>query len=415
MVRSSSRLFIFLVLAGLLAGCQVFQQAVDAARSVVSPNNLEVIDISPWQPLKTTLLPERSRHDGEVLALAEVSRNPLQVVSVGTDGSAIGWSLESGKGYLLKSLGSGIQLAAVGQRLPVVAFALQGRVVVSCVNQCQGEWVLDRLKPRALDLAFHEGDSALLIAGADGRVYRWRYELDRQATSLKEKDKSLERYIAHQTLISRVLPHPSGRAFFSADWDGTLLGWLPYSADDQAGEYDRNLFGGRFFGGVGTFLNAARAPDRGIASAAISGNGERIALGAEDGNVEVWEVRGFAIAARAPSHSGRVVSVALSEDGTRVASIGRDSKLVVSQLSPDSLYKIAPKSLPFLSQEILSQQMGSGTRNLEFLSNGNIVFSTKDGQIGEVSLGEVKATTITPASAPSQNSSKHPTVVDSDY
>ena len=162
-----------------------------------------------------------------------------------------------------------------------------------------------------------EYEADRLLAWAHFGGHRWRYELDRQATSLKEKDKSLERYIAHQTLISRVLPHPSGRAFFSADWDGTLLGWLPYSADDQAGEYDRNLFGGRFFGGVGTFLNAARAPDRGIASAAISGNGERIALGAEDGNVEVWEVRGFAIAARAPSHSGRVVSVAWA--GTREA------------------------------------------------------------------------------------------------
>lgn len=400
-------------LIGSLFGCQVFQQAADAARSLTSDNTLTPIDIQAWQPLRIALLPERKQHDGEVLALAQVSKSPLQVVSVGIDGNAIGWDLGAGSGYLLKALGPGVQVAAVGQRLPLVAYVSQGRVVVSCLNQCQGKWVLNRLKPRVLDLAFHEGDSALLIAGADGRIYRWRYELDRQATSLKDKDKSLERYIAHQTLLSRVLAHPSGRAFFSVDWDGTLLGWLPYSADDQGGEYDRNLFGGRFFGGVGTFLNAARAPDRGISSAAVSGNGERIALGAEDGFVEVWQVRGFAIGSRSASHSGRVVSVALSDDGSRVASIGRDAKLVVSQLSPDPLHKISPKSLPFLAQEVLSQQLGGGSRNLIFLSNGNLAFSAKDGRVGEVSLAQVKAPSQPPVQQPATNN-RSP-VIDSDY
>lgn len=411
MLYNSQKLFCYVLLA-LLSGCQVVQQALTAVESIAEPNTLTSIKISPWQPFNTMLLTERSGHQGEVLALAQVAQSPALVVSVGTDGDTIGWSLDSGSGYLLKSIGQEIQLATVGSRLPLMAYTSNGKVIVSCLSQCQGEWVLDRLKPRVLDIAFHAGDSALLIAGADGRIYRWRYELDRQASSLKEKDRALERYIAHQTLISRVLPHPAGRAFFSTDWDGTLLGWLPYSADDHGGEYDRNLFGGRFFGGVGTFLNAARAPDRGISSAAASENGERLALGAEDGNVEVWEVRGFSIAARSEDHSGRVMTVALSQDGSKVASIGRDSKLVVTQLEPDPLHRISPKSLPFLSRDVLTQQMGSGTRNLQFLSNGNLIFSTKDGRIGEITVRDARAPV---AVSPTPFSTKRPSVVDSDY
>lgn len=397
----------------ILAGCQVVQQAVDAVGSIGAASDNNPVEVAPWQPLKTTLLPVSTGHNGEVLAVAQVSENPVQIVSVGMDGNAIGWSLDSGAGYLLKSVGSEIQLAAVGSRLPLVAYTSNGKVIVSCINQCTGEWVLDRLKPRVLDIAFHEGDTALLIAGADGRIYRWRYEADRQAASFKEKDKALERYIAHQTLISRVLPHPAGRAFFSVDWDGTLLGWLPYPADDQGGEYDRNLFGGRFFGGLGTFLRAIRAPDRGIASAAVSENGERLALGTEDGNVEVWEVRGFVLAARKESHSGRVISVALSSDGGRVASVGRDSKLVVSQLEPDPLNRISLKALPLLSREVLSQQLGSGSRNLLFISNGNLVFSTKDGRIGEIDLADLKLPVV-PAS-PTPAAARKPSATDSDY
>lgn len=412
MRRLSKKLFSCGALA-LLAGCQVVQQAVDAVGSIGATNENTPVEVAPWQPLKTSLLPASTGHNGEVLAVAQVSQSPVQIVSFGMDGNAIGWSLDSGAGYLLKSVGSAIQLAAVGSRLPLVAYTLNGKIIVSCLNQCTGEWVLDRLKPRVLDIAFHEGDTALLIAGADGRIYRWRYEADRQATSFKEKDKALERYIAHQTLISRVLPHPAGRAFFSVDWDGTLLGWLPYAADDHGGEYDRNLFGGRFFGGVGTFLNAARAPDRGISSAAVSETGERLALGAEDGSVEVWEVRGFALAARKQSHSGRVLSVALSHDGSRVASIGRDSKLVVSQLEPDRLHRISPTALPLLSHEVLSQQLGSGTRNLHFISNGNLIFSTKDGRIGEIRLSDVKTPEASASPAPA--AVRKPTVTDSDY
>jgi len=395
----------------LLGGCQVAQQAVDAVSSLGSSKELESIDISPWRAFSSIASTPVSRHEGEILDVAEVSQAPSQIASIGTDGAVIGWDLGSGQAYLLKKLEAKPQVATIGHELPLVAYAADGKVFVTCAAQCQGSWTLDRLKPRVVDMAFHEHDSALLVAGADGRIYRWRFELDRQASTPKERDKALERYIAHQTLLSNVAGHPSGRAFFSTDWDGSLLGWLPYTADEHGGDYDRNLFGGRFFGAVGTFLRAPRPQDRGIASLAISRDGNRLAAGSEDGFVEVWEVRGFSRAARKSLHDGRVSSIALSADGRRVASIGRDAQLEVSELVTDPANLIAPSALPYLLEPVLAQGLSSGAANLMFLSGGNVIFSTKDGRIGEVDIAQAK---VQPEASPTPRP-RAPGIVDTDY
>jgi len=370
----------------LLLGCQVAQQALDATTSLVSPTSLESIEIRPWERTPVGSLPQVTQHAGEVLAITEVSSSPPQLVSAASDGSVIVWDLPSGSGQLLKKLPSNPQIAAIGATLPLVAYVDGGRVRVSCLAQCKADWSLERLKARAVALSFHDKDTSVLIAGADGRVYRWHYELERTARDDKQRDLAFERYVAHQTLISGVASHPSDRAFFSTDWDGTLIGWLPYSADDQGGAYDTNLSPGRFFGHVGTSLRALRKPDRGIASLAVSADGRRLVLGIEDGYVEVWEVRGFTLAARHQLHSGRVSSVAISRDGARIASVGRDSLLTVNELSPDSSYGVSATASPFTMQELDSETVSGGVSNLLFVSSGNVVFSTKSGQVGELSL-----------------------------
>jgi WD40 repeat protein len=113
---------------------------------------------------------------------------------------------------------------------------------------------------------------------------------------------------------------------------------LAYTADDFGGAYDKNVFRGRFYTDIPAAMVAARSRDRGISSLAISHDGEHIAVGTEDGVVEVWRVKGFMLDARKSLHQGRVTSVALSPDGARVASVGKDSKVRVNSLTHDHTY-----------------------------------------------------------------------------
>ena len=350
-------------------------------------------------------------HSGDVLALKEVAQGPIQLVTAGADGNVVAWTLPNGAASQIRALGGPIQLAAFGAKHALVAWTTGFTVHVACLEGCSNQWQLDELKTRTTSLAFHEDDSALLIGGADGRVYRWRFTTVDTASSTREKEKILERYIAHQTMISSVASLPTGRAFFSSDWDGMLYGWLAYTTDDQQGEYDKNLFGGRFFGNVGTYLRAARLPDRGITALTVSADGTRVAIGADDGFIEVWEVRGFEMIARAQAHTGRVTGISLNDNGTRVASVARDGHIVAYEISPDPLYKIKPGAMAATVSPILNDVMKS-VKGAYFLSSGDLIVTTTSGELGEVTLS-AKTSQPPPARAPSSPLKTHTS--DSDY
>jgi len=350
-----------------------------------SASTLKSLQIPLWNEALGGSSLSSSTHLGEVLTAREVSSTPLRVASAGGDGNVILWDLGTGSGQLLKQVGGAMQQAALGRRHAVVAWSSGSTVSVACVAGCTERWDLTRLKTRIASLGFHEDDSALLIGGADGRIYRWHFQRDRLAESQDERDRALERYIAHQTLLSTIAPLHTGRVFFSADWDGQLYAWLAYTADDHQGSYDRNLFGGRFFGSLGSYMYAARTADRGITSLAVSENGQRLAVGTDDGYVEVWEVRGFEIAARSLVHTGRVISISLSNDGSRVASLGRDGVIAVSDVVPDASYGIKAGALRAITTEIFREEMKSA-RSVYFLSTGDLLLSTDAGQLGEIQL-----------------------------
>ncbi len=357
-----------------------------------SDNQLKSLALPLWsEVLVGASFPTSSEHLGEVLATREVTHSPLQVVSAGADGNVLLWDLAEGSGRLITQVGEAMQLAALGRRRAVVAWSSGLTVSVACVLGCSGRWNLTKLKTRTTSLGFHEDDYALIIGGADGRVYRWHFSREGSAESSDERDRILERYIAHQTLVSAVMPLHTGRAFFSSDWDGQLYAWLAYTADDHQGSYDKNLFGGRFFGSSGTYMYAARPADRGITALAVSENGQRLAVGTDDGYVEVWEVRGFEMTARTLAHVGRVISVSLSNDGSRVASLGRDGAIVVADIVADPLYGIRAGALRSAATQVFKEEMKSA-RSIYFLSSADLLLSTDAGQLGEIKLSSITRT-----------------------
>jgi WD40 repeat protein len=306
-----------------------------------------------------------------------------QLLSVGADGAVIAWDLVRGDGSEVLRIPGPLSLAAFGASHAVVASAVGSAITVRCLAPCSEEWSLNRLRIRATALAFHDRDSALLIAGSDGRVYRWRFIAEREARTFSEQERTLERYAAHQSVVSAVAAHPFERAFFSGDWNGALFGWLPYTADPHEGRYDRNLFGARFYADKTTFVKALRTPDRGISALALADSGERLVLGTEDGYVEVWEVKGFELTARRLLHNGRVLGVGLDPSGRWVASAGRDGVVAVTTTEADPQYGIAANALRMKLTPILSQpiERASGVR---FLGSGNVLVTTGAGSIAEV-------------------------------
>ncbi|MEY4701640.1 MAG: hypothetical protein RL326_1827, partial [Pseudomonadota bacterium] len=345
--------------------------------------------IPEWHEIATNPLSPSDGHMGEVLAIKEISANPRQLTSIGGDGNILVWNLPEGVGHIVSSLRSPAQLATFGTSKALIAWTSGLTINVACVTGCSERWTLTRLKSRSTSLAFHENDTAVVIGGADGRVYRWQFLKESDTLSVKEREKILERYIAHQTMVSAVLSLHTGRAFFSADWDGALYGWLAYTADDQQGDYDKNLFGGRFFGNIGNYFRAPRLTDRGITSLALSSDGSHLVVGTDDGAVEVWKVRGFEMVARSSLHNGRVTGVALNAEGSKTLSVGRDGRVVTAQIVKDPLFRIQANSLPSKLEVVLTETVPNA-KGVSFLSTDDAIVSTSDGHLGEIRLPKEK-------------------------
>ena len=209
------RSFALLAFASLcVAGCQL---VTDLATPHQPAAQLQVDQVPEWSSMNLRSLPEANKHEGAVLTALENPSTPGQLITVGADGSIIGWDLKSYSGHRITSLSAPISLAALGEKRPLLASYNSDGISITCITDCQRSWKLNRLKIRPTGLAFQGSDSALLIAGADGRVYRWRFMDEDTATSVKEQEKILERYVAHQNIVSAVASHPFGRAFFTGD------------------------------------------------------------------------------------------------------------------------------------------------------------------------------------------------------
>ncbi len=380
-----TRSSIFLALMGIcVAGCQVATDLIDLVGSPQPGPQRQTDQLPAWSSITLRSLPEANKHSGPVLSAVENPGAPGQVVSIGADGSILGWDLKSYSGHRLASLPTPVSIAALGETKPLLASYNSDGISITCINSCHRSWKLSRLKIRPTALTFQGGDSALLIAGADGRVYRWRFMDEDKATTVLEQEKLLERYVAHQNIVSAVASHPFGRAFFTGDWNGTLFGWLPYTADVHGGAYDRNLFGARFYTDKITFVQALRKPDRGISSMSVSSSGERLGLGSEEGYVEVWEVKGFVQAAREALHSGRVLSVSFDTNGERIASVGRDMMVSVVTLKRDPMFGSAPDTTPWKLVRSTHQRI-ENAKDVIFLKSGNLLVTTSDGAVAEIS------------------------------
>jgi WD40 repeat protein len=386
-----------------LSGCHVAQQAADAFKAKDNSNYLHTQDIHPFSAIPINEYPRSTHQGAEVLFLKALESEQPTVLTVGQDGRVIGWNVTTGEGHEIQRLPAPPKLVTLGESKALIAWSDDKGVSISCLRGCSQVKTLSNVKSRPASLTFHDRDTTLLIGGSDGRIYRWRFMDEQDASSMEEQERMIERYVGHQTMVSGVVGHSVGRAFFSSDWDGRLIGWLSYTADDFGGKYDKNVFRGRFYTDIPAAMIASRPGDRGISSLALSSDGEYLAVGTEDGFVEVWRVKGFMLAARKSLHQGRVTNVALSSDGSRVASVGKDSKVRVHSLASDPMFTISPTALPNLLEEISEHHIPLAHR-ATFVSAERVAVGTKGGEVVEVKLARPVPTAAPSAPKPTPRS-----------
>jgi WD40 repeat protein len=140
----------------------------------------------------------------------------------------------------------------------------------------------------------------------------------------------------------------------------------------------------------------------------VSSSGERLGLGSEDGYVEVWEVKGFVQSAREALHAGRVLSVSFDSTGNRIASVGRDMMVSVASMERDPSFRISPQATPWKLIPATHQRI-ENAKDVIFLKSGNLIVTTSDGAVAEVS--DLKASVPTPVPTP-HTANK---IQDSDY
>lgn len=381
-IRATQHTVFTLFLCLILTGCWLNK----GANHYFDDNQLQLLNFIPWSGLVTTPNSESRERFGPIIA-ATLRRQPARnkVLSVDSEGRVFASDTSASASSTIAVLQPIPSLVAFGEQYAIVAWSNGSDIFVQLLGESTKRWSLKRLKGRPTSLAFHERDTSLLIGGADGRVYRWRFLTEGENLSPSQREKTLERYVGHQTIISKVAGIPHARVFLSADWDGRLLAWLPYTADSHGGYYDRNLFGSRFFGDIGTSMVAPRPQDRGITAFSISPDEKRFAIGTDEGFIEIWEIRGFVMSARFKAHNGRVSGISLSDDAMRVASLGRDETIWIGDIETDPLYKIAPSATISKLIHVISKE-APNTHTLFLERSSKLIVVSNSGNIETMEL-----------------------------
>jgi len=334
-------------------------------------------------------LPKRTSHTSEIIGIFpffRTSGSVNSVLSLDREGVALLWDLEASEAVELYQIPNGANRAAFSSDGRLLAVSQGPAIRVCSLTSGVELYSSERLKAKVTSLAFHPNGRSLVIGGADGRVYRWRFVDEEAAETLKDRDKALERYIGHSSIVSSVVYHPHGRVFLSGDWKGGLSAWLHYDADSFRGEYDKNLFGARFFSEKAVRRRGARKNSESIEQLKVSDDGHYFLVALQNGTIELWKIRGFKQVGEVQAHKGLVYSMLFGADSKKVVSAGRDGTLKVWVLEENlerDVQAVAKGEFLFKPDRVASV---TGIRELVFLSQDRVLAGTVEGEILDIDL-----------------------------
>jgi WD40 repeat protein len=262
-----------------------------------------------------------------------------------------------------------------------------------------------RLRGRIMAIAFSPDSRTVVAARADGFIYRWKFLESPTGSQMVFDDRTLERYGGQASIPSSVLYHPYGRFFFGGDWSGNLSAWLNFDADPYGGKYDENLFAGRLFSEkqtrqLGT-KGAGGAGDS-VEHLAVTPDGNLLLVGLQGGLVQAWRVRGFEKVSETQAHTGYLYDMALSSDGKKLATLGRNGSVKLWDVVREDGEKNGDQGSRIVSA-------GEGTvvdgRRAAFFAADEVTVGDAHGKITTVKILPPATPTPTPTPAASSAAS----------
>lgn len=264
-------------------------------------------------------------HSGEIFALV-VSKDGKSAVSGGADGKVVLTSFGTKRGA--DNAGGGMtiysELLLQGPK-PVLSLALSPDERLLAISQPhlisifdlrKREFVykLSQIKGRALSMAWDPLGEFLALGLANGDIYVWN--IKRTPAAGKDTMDAIEEYTGGLSPIVGLAFHPSARAFFSVEADGTVALWRLLRAEYEIGLRDRySLVDEKQI--ASTPKSFARVKTR-VKDVWLKPDGQALFVAAASGSVYRWKVRGLALRNSIPTGGDVVSSLAgMSIEGDR--------------------------------------------------------------------------------------------------
>jgi cytochrome c len=321
-------------------------------------------------------LPERLvGHGGPVMAL-DVAPEAGRAVSASFDYSVIVWELEGEEGRVVRRLvghdGPVNDVALVPDASRVLSVGDDGQLIV---------WDLDDGKALARfgDTADRAHDIAVAPDGRLAAVARW------DGTARVVDLEALEengRLAGHRGNVNAVAFSPDGATLYTGGHDGTIRAWDHQTGSQNAVVHSQgwginalaamgdSLVFGSLDGTVGRIDLAAGEmtplleTERPIPSLAVSSDGSRLAAGAADGFIRVFETAYWRVLEEYENPYGPVWGIAFADvEGDTLYHTGLDDYAILWVVQPRQPFEEAVGVFPRRFQ--LTEEMSQGQREFQ--------------------------------------------------